>query len=350
MTDVTAVGQLIDGSLISRAVEPVAGEIGRDGHTHEINCLNCGAPLTGTYCAACGQHGHVHRTIGAFFHDLAHGVFHFEGKVWHTLPMLAWRPGELTRRYIDGQRARFVSPMALFLFSVFLMFAVVSLTGSLDPNFTDRKNLARAEQDKSRQLIKLNAERAVAVAKHETTEDFDRDIKETTDSLGVIRMLRGKGVTEADLTVQTSHVRTDLPWVEEAYHKAKQNPQLLIYKLKSSAYKWSWALIPLSVPFLWLLFPFNRRYRLYDHTVFVTYSLSFMSLLVVVLTAIAASGAPGVAFAALVVPPVHMYRQFKGCYSLGWKSALLRTLVLSIIAFVVLALFVVLMVVIGILD
>ena len=39
-----------------------------------------------------------------------------------TLPMLAWKPGELTRRYIDGQRARFVSPIALFLFCVFLMF------------------------------------------------------------------------------------------------------------------------------------------------------------------------------------------------------------------------------------
>ena len=39
--------------------------------------------------------------------------------------MLAWRPGELTRRYIDGQRARFISPIALFLFCVFLMFAAL---------------------------------------------------------------------------------------------------------------------------------------------------------------------------------------------------------------------------------
>ncbi len=62
-----------------------------------------------------------------FFHDLLHGVLHFEGKIWRTLPMLAWRPGELTRRYIDGERAKFVSPIALFLFSVFLMFAVVKL-------------------------------------------------------------------------------------------------------------------------------------------------------------------------------------------------------------------------------
>jgi len=53
------------------------------------------------------------------------GVLNFEGKFWRTLPMLAWCPGILTRRYIDGQRARFISPIALFLFSVFLLFGTI---------------------------------------------------------------------------------------------------------------------------------------------------------------------------------------------------------------------------------
>lgn len=30
-----------------------------------------------------------------------------------------------TRRYVNGERARFVSPLALFLFTVFLMFATI---------------------------------------------------------------------------------------------------------------------------------------------------------------------------------------------------------------------------------
>ena len=44
-------------------------------------------------------------------------------------PELFFHPGRLTRRYIDGERAKFVSPMALFLFTVFLMFAVFQLVG-----------------------------------------------------------------------------------------------------------------------------------------------------------------------------------------------------------------------------
>ncbi len=41
--------------------------------------------------------------------------------MWSTLPMLIRKPGELTRRYGAGKRAKFISPMALFLFSVFLL-------------------------------------------------------------------------------------------------------------------------------------------------------------------------------------------------------------------------------------
>lgn len=122
---VEAVGDAITGGLVARLVEPTAGQEARNGG----GCLNCGAALIGDYCHACGQKTHVHRTLSAFWHDLLHGVLHFEGKIWRTLPMLVWKPGELTRRYIEGERTRFVSPLAMFLFSVFLTFALIGSIG-----------------------------------------------------------------------------------------------------------------------------------------------------------------------------------------------------------------------------
>lgn len=124
--DIAAAGDFITGALAARSVEPHAGESREHGHGL---CLNCGTRLIGAHCHACGQSGHVHRTIGAIGHEIAHGVFHFEGKIWRTLPMLVWRPGDLTRRYVAGERARFVSPLAVFLFTVFLMFATISALG-----------------------------------------------------------------------------------------------------------------------------------------------------------------------------------------------------------------------------
>src|SRR4030095_10926924 len=131
MNEIEAIGDAVTGGMLGRAVEPNAGEPGADGHTHETNCLNCGAPLAGAYCHACGQKAHLRRSLRGFLLDMVQGLFNFEGKIWRTLPLLAWRPGELTRRYIAGERARFVSPVALYLFTVFLTFAVLNFSGAL---------------------------------------------------------------------------------------------------------------------------------------------------------------------------------------------------------------------------
>jgi hypothetical protein len=130
MGEFEAAGEIVTGGLLGRAMEPRSGE--GHGARHDM-CLNCGTALTGPHCHHCGQAGHVHRSLGAIGHEIVHGVFHFEGKFWRTLPLLAWRPGDLTRRYVAGERARFVSPMAIFLFSIFAMFAVFSFAGIAAP-------------------------------------------------------------------------------------------------------------------------------------------------------------------------------------------------------------------------
>jgi len=124
--ELEALGTAVEGGLIAKALED---ESHGAAQGNSGNCLNCGAIVPGHYCGNCGQPLHVHRSIGAFWHDILHGVLHFEGKFWRTLPLLAWKPGDLTRRYIHGERARFISPMALFLFSVVVVFVEISFLG-----------------------------------------------------------------------------------------------------------------------------------------------------------------------------------------------------------------------------
>ena len=329
--ELEAIGDAVTGAVLGCAVEPGVGEIG-EGHSHETHCLNCGAELVGPFCYACGQHAHVHKTLTAFFHDLAHGVFHLEGKLWNTIPMLAWRPGELTRRYIDGQRARFVSPIALFLFCVFLMFGVVGLTSNTT------KMTARAAADAAHDLARDQQKLAVLQQQRAgATGPVASNLDEKIDDL--------KGEMVALQAVKTGKVDASIHFADgfldglnDKFKDAAQNPELLFYKLKTNAYKFSWALIPISVPFVWLLFPFSRRFKVYDHTVFVTYSLCFMMLL------LAASSLVGlvsdsVASIAWLVPPVHMYRQLRGTYGVSKKGALWRTALLTIFAFIAISLF-----------
>ena len=349
MGELEAIGDAVTGGIVGRAVEPGTGEPGADGHTHELSCLNCGAALAGDYCQACGQRAHVHRTLSAFFHDLVHGVLHFEGKIWNTLPMLAWKPGELTRRYIDGERAKFVSPMALFLFSVFLLFAVASFGGSVSvpSNSPDaRQQLSKSRAEEEAKLADLRKQREAALKQGAQTLTLEKRIGELEQETAVLKTI------EAGELDSSSGMRLDgVPaWLRPPIERAGKNPELLFYKLKTNAYKYSWLLIPVSVPFLWLLFPFSRRFRLYDHTVFVTYSLSFMTLLVVTGVVMGIAGAAPLIALLFVAAPFHMYRQLKGTYGITRASALVRTFLLICFAMIASILFALLLVGLGIFD
>lgn len=335
MGEFEAIGDVVTGAMAGRAFEPNAGEVGPDGHTNEHNCLNCGTALTGDFCHACGQHAHIHRTLTAFFHDLLHGVLHFEGKTWRTLPLLAWKPGELTRRYIEGERAKFVSPIALFLFSVFLMFAAASILGGLGGLPEQAKiGMEQEIRDNQAKLTKLEAERGAAKNAGQPVAKLDERIGDLQNEIKAIEGVRTGKIDTAELQLD------GLPgWIGSGVSKASKNPELIAYKLKTNAYKFSWLIIPLSVPFVWLLFPFSRRFRLYDHTVFVTYSLCFMSLLVVAGLIFGSFGMTSAAGLLWVIPPFHMYRQLKGAYGLGRGSALWRTVLLTVFAMVVVGLF-----------
>ena len=197
MDGIDAVGDAVTGGLLARTFEPQAGEADT-GHTHEKSCLNCGTKLVGPYCSACGQKAHVHRSVRAFFQDFVQGLFNFEGKIWRTLPMLAWRPGEMTRRYIAGERARFISPVALYLFTVFAMFAVLNFTGALNP--TTAKNLPNAVKtgiaNDQRDLAKLEMKRKIEAAAGKSVTDLDTKIaKHQADIAEAQKILSGNLVT-----------------------------------------------------------------------------------------------------------------------------------------------------------
>jgi hypothetical protein len=136
-------------------------------------------------------------------------------------------------------------------------------------------------------------------------------------------------------------------WIRDIVVRVQQNPEQTVTRIQEAASKFSWLLIPLSIPFLWLLFPFSRRFRMYDHTIFVTYSLSFMMMLVIASGLLVAIGSAGLASMLFFLPPIHMYRQLKGTYGLSRFGAWWRTILLVIFSFVAAVLFGVGMVAIG---
>jgi hypothetical protein len=381
-----AAGDVLTGAIIAGTIEGAKGKRGPEGHG---KCLNCGAQLDGAFCSSCGQRAHLHRSLVHLGHDILHGVFHFEGKMWRTIPELFFHPGRLTRRYIDGERAKFVSPMALYLFTVFLMFGVFSFTTSnlfdstkdsvagdvveqwkenneSAKERTEDKIAAVREQLKDadlspqkraeleRNLSDLQAAQTVMDALAKGNWDALKDLETNEKAKQAIE--EAKSEASADLkSGSTSNTDIHVGWpalqkrLEHGAKELKDNPSLAFYKIKIASYKYSWALIPLSVPVMWLLFFWRRDIHLYDHAIFITYSISFMMMFLILLTLAAAFGVSGAIWGTAlgIVPPLHLYKQLRHAYGLSRFGAFLRLFLLSIGISIVLTIFFVLLLLIG---
>ena len=336
-------------------------------------CANCETPLTGAYCHACGQSAHIHRSLLHMVEELLHGIFHFETKAWKTIPALILTPGKLTRNYIAGQRTRYVSPLALFLFLIFLMFFVFSLTSDHSSATASKDKVAeKADLNKDLKLAKeklqvLTQKRASLPKGDQALEDINDEINSTMIEITAIEMA-GKangdktslaknksndqtvsaenketdqeGQSTFDLNIDDKNMSSSIPWIEKRLRHAAENPELTLYKMKSAASKFAFLLMPISLPFLWLMFALKRKYVMFDHAVFSLYSLCFMAILMMLITVLGKFNLTAIAgLITVLVPPVHMFIQLRGTYDLTNMEALWRTVALLFIAMISLILY-----------
>ena len=307
-TGFEGVGEAVTGGMIARAVEPEPGETVdvRRGQLPQLRRRARRAPIA----SRCGQPGHVHRTLCAPSGTTSlHSVLHFDGKIWRTLPLLAWRPGRadpaLCRRRAGQFRLADRPVPVLGLPDVRgLLTGRRAVRARIDAG-PDAARLSEAQGDFARnRRSRGETERSCAASGRSSSRRASRPPRSMTTSAKpnarspqerLSSRIAGSAATAAPAAAgargpanagsrrppSTSVATGHRAGSTDRIRKAKENPALLAYKLQTNAYKFSWALIPISVPFVWLLFLHRRRYRrykAYDHIVFVTYSIAFMSL------------------------------------------------------------------------
>lgn len=80
----------------------------------EIICKNCKQKFKGHYCSNCGQSAETHKiNIHFLWHDIQHGLFHFDKGIFYSLKQLYTRPGHSIREFIEGKRVRHFKPLSL---------------------------------------------------------------------------------------------------------------------------------------------------------------------------------------------------------------------------------------------
>lgn len=96
-------------------------------------CSNCEAELHGQYCASCGQRSRRRMiTVWELVREASDLLTSLDSRLWRTLGLLMFRPGSLTRNYLEGRRARYVAPLRLFIAASVIFFFTAAVTADLD--------------------------------------------------------------------------------------------------------------------------------------------------------------------------------------------------------------------------
>src|SRR5262245_11850574 len=93
-------------------------------------CLNCGVPLAGPFCSACGQRNiPPYPSVRELVIDAFWELSGWDGRFVATVRELFRHPGSLTREFLEGRRARYLSPLRLYLMASLVYF----LAGAVAP-------------------------------------------------------------------------------------------------------------------------------------------------------------------------------------------------------------------------
>ncbi|MDH5834286.1 DUF3667 domain-containing protein [Luteimonas kalidii] len=221
------------------------------------DCANCGTPLLGEHCYACGQpvKGLV-RHFSSLVGDVLDSVFEWDSRTPRTLWPLLVRPGYLSLEYFAGRRIRYVSPFRLFFFLAIVTFFIGKLVISFgnenpvqlggDSAIETARSVAEVEQARDRALAELAAERAELAPKIATAEDDSR-----IPDIGTVTGLR---TADAALQAAETAIRAQADNRIAAFRTAEETggppPVPRLNRLSFGPEDWDASTNPVVVPWL----------------------------------------------------------------------------------------------------
>lgn len=134
----------------------------------DTTCLNCDAQLGGEYCADCGQRRTDRNpTFREFIAETFRELLDWDGKIPATIRALLARPGLLTEDFLAGRRARWISPLRVYLICSVTYFIANPLVARIAGRSADRPTAVSFVTDAGERvsLSDLTAEERDAIAR-----------------------------------------------------------------------------------------------------------------------------------------------------------------------------------------
>lgn len=291
-------------------------------------CPNCDTALGANFCPQCGQPAHLHvPSAREFLHEFIAHYVALEGKLWKSLGLLMFKPGRLTRAYIEGRRVPYVEPLRLYLSFSIILFAVFKFGNIQVANFGPEQSLPVQSATVPGQAAPPPADPAPVVGAPVSATTGDSDVD---DLLEAVDRTNGSIGDKARRFLALSNQQKGAA-VTRAFFS--YGPYVIF------------ALMPLFAAYLKLLYlGTGRRYG--EHLLFALHTNAF-AFLVLSLILVVPAGipllVPALVLWLIAYTPLAMQRVYGGLHfltALRWMTLMTLhfcSMVFAVIAIVVLA-------------
>jgi len=313
-------------------------------------CLNCGTELKGPFCFYCGQPDrNFMRFFPALLRDLMEDLFDLDSRFMRTLKPLLFKPGRLTRDFMNGRRFRYTPPMRLYIFSSIAFFLLAALLSSnaieLETGSTgDGIVTISTDNEEEKQQV----EEALSQLPPDLREqiDVDKAISESVSKQADETWFESKDISFNDEPWDRETNPVNIPWlpnwlndrindeIEGSPEKAKQineNPNLIVDKVFDILPATMFILLPVVALIFKFWYLFAKRYYV-EHLIFSLHNHSFIftCLIVMLLLELIENRFAGTGFAAGVQAmqwlavgifawiPIYLLISLRVVYQQGW--------------------------------
>ncbi len=341
------------------AAELAASAVAARG-VRSTECSNCGTPLIGPYCAACGQpHETYRKSIWRLIWGTLEHIVNFDSRLMQTMRALLLEPGELPRAFKAGQTQRYVPAPRLYLFVSLFFFLILSISGialmQFEINISPSASVTIPENGIGFQIGPKNMTEEYKLLQQKekagqlTNADIEALKKYSTGSTVMPHFFSRIGAVQShipdEIKAQIVKLQAQAEANPSSYERwmgthfaqgisdLSKNPAAINGPLTAWIPRVLFLLLPLFAALLWLFYWRQRKkFMLIDHLVF-SLTLHTFAFMVLILAALSVQVAPGdaVGWAALIIIAVYFFLSMKWFYGQSWFWTSTKFLVVGFI-------------------
>lgn len=315
-------------------------------------CLNCKTPLSGQYCANCGQRARSRLiSLWELVSDAFGDLFELDSRLWRTLIPLFARPGLLTRDYLEGRRVRFMPPFRTYLVLSIIFFLIAFFDPKKDlqilfePEETGSGAVSETGTSPDTAQVGQEVLDELEEAGVELSEEQKKDLEAVDEGLSINI---GDGTAESACEFDDFENTQMPPWLAKRLTKERllrvcekvtaNDGRDFVNQLLDKVPAALFFLLPLMALVLKILYPLSKRYYV-EHLLFVVHFHAFFFLVLTLqillsrvgaLTAIPQGAVTTTMVAISFYIPVYLYKAMRRVYGQGHLLTLLKYLMLVV--------------------